>query len=143
LNIRRLKIAVLVCLIFCFLFLSYLLFNEWRKVPRKDPTAWRIEYADLSLDKSASSTLKIQLRVETTLTLKRIALPNLELILTNDRGNAIAYTELTPKEWLPPEIKNRNRYLFRGVPNEVEITAEIPLRIPENATGYQVQIIYH
>lgn len=83
--------------------------------------------------------LSLQLRAGATDAGKNLVLPNIEILLTDLSGQEIAYRELSPKEWLGTMA---NEYLVKGAPSQTQFTVEIPLEIPENASGFQVQMLY-
>lgn len=138
---------------------SHLLFLSWQQQPQKDYAAWRLEYADMhaqpppSSDREqvlaelspANQSLEIQLHVNAhpkfSFLSKNIALPNMEILLTNVNGEPLAYQELKPSQWLgsDPQLVG---YLTKGVASQTQITVKIPLLLPEAASGFQVQMVY-
>ena len=120
-----------------------LLFDQWRNIPRRDFNAWRIEYATLNLDQGEHTELKLQLRVDTSFELKKIALPNLEIVLTDANDDVIALQSLKPSQWIPTIENSKETLLMRGASPGTEINSTIPLSIPENATGYRIHITYN
>ncbi|SMC57318.1 hypothetical protein SAMN06296008_10847 [Polynucleobacter kasalickyi] len=138
---------------------SHLLFLSWQQQPKKDYAAWRLEYADMHsyqatiTDReqasteltSANQSLEIQLHVnaptEYPFFAKKIALPNMEILLSNVNGEPLAYQELTPSQWLGADPKVL-RYLTKGVASQTQITVNIPLVLPEAASGFQIQMVY-
>lgn len=119
-----------------------ILFKEWQQIPRQDFQAWRIEYASINLEDRNQTELKIQTRVEKTSLFKNIALPNLEVILTDVADDVIARRVLKPQEWLPQEVLRDNNALLLGIAPESEITTTVPMQIPENASGYRIRVFY-
>lgn len=118
------------------------LFKEWQQIPRQDFQAWRIEYASINLEDKDQTELKIQTRVEKTSHFKNIAIPNLEVILTDVADDVIATRVLKPLEWLPQEVFQANNALLLGIASESEITTTVPMQIPENASGYRIRVFY-
>ena len=119
------------------------LFQEWVKVPRKDLNAWRIEYATINLNSGETTELKIQARSLEASAFKKTAIPNISLTLTNSNDEIIATQELTPNQWLPSEFLQDNGVLLFGIDANQEINSQIPVKIPDTATGYRIQFIYH
>jgi ribosomal protein L11 methyltransferase len=119
-----------------------ILFKEWQQIPRQDFAAWRIEYASINLEDKNQTELKIQTRVDKTSLFKNIALPNLEVILTDTADEVIASRVLKPQEWLPQEVLRDNNALLLGIAPESEITTTVPMQIPENASGYRIRVFY-
>ena len=119
------------------------LFQEWVKVPRKDLNAWRIEYATINLNQSEATELTMQTRTMRVSRFKKNAIPNLKITLTNSNDDVIESQELKPNEWLPQEILQDNHVLLYGIAPDLELTIQIPMKIPQAATGYRIQFIFH
>lgn len=119
-----------------------ILFDEWKTIPRKDFQAWRIEYATINLEEKNQTELKLQTRVEKRSEFKNIAIPHLEIILTDPSDDVIASKILKPQEWLPEDALRDNDLLLLGIPPESEITTIVPLQIPEKASGYRIRVFY-
>lgn len=143
---------------------SHLLFLNWQQLPKKDYSAWRLEYADLHTTQPppteenetaletteanhslANQSLEIQLHVNAqtkySFLKKNIALPNMEILLSNVNGEPLAYQELTPIQWLGSDPKLLD-YLIKGVASQTQITVNIPLVLPDSASGFQIQMVY-
>lgn len=118
------------------------LFNQWKTIPREDFQAWRIEYATINLEEKNQTELKLQARVEKRSAFKNIAIPHLEVILTDPSDVILASRILKPQEWLPSDALRDNELLLLGIPPESEITTTVPMQIPENAAGYRIRVFY-
>ena len=141
------------------IFQSHLLFLNWQQLPKKDYSAWRLEYADLQTTQPSSTeedetlldtikanqSLEIQLHVNAqtkySFLKKNVALPNMEILLSNVNGEPLAYQELTPIQWLGSDPKLLD-YLIKGVATQTQITVNIPLVLPDSASGFQIQMVY-
>jgi hypothetical protein len=141
------------------IFQSHLLFLNWQQLPKKDYSAWRLEYADLHTTQPSSTeedetlldtikanqSLEIQLHVNVqtkySFLKKNVALPNMEILLSNVNGEPLAYQELTPIQWLGSDPKLLD-YLIKGVATQTQITVNIPLVLPDSASGFQIQMVY-
>ncbi len=156
---RLYRIFMLLVLICGAVYQSYLIFLNWQQTPKKDNSAWRLEYADIHVSQPVPSEelnptndvpaspqyLEIQLQVDSneeypTLA-RKIALPNLEVLLSSVTGEPLAYQELTPLQWLGSEPRLMT-YLTQGVPTKTQITVNIPIILPASASGFQVQMVY-
>lgn len=156
---RLYRIFMLLVLLCGAVYQSYLIFLNWQLTPKKDDSAWRLEFAEIHTSTSGSSEalnlensplpspqyLEIQLLVDSNdeypLLARKIALPNLEVLLSNVTGEPLAYQELTPLQWLGSEPRLLP-YLTQGVPAKTQITVNIPIVLPDNASGFQVQMVY-
>lgn len=118
------------------------LFNEWKTIPREDFQAWRIEYATINLEEKNQTELKLQMRVEKRSAFKNVAIPHLEVILTDPSDEILAAKILKPQEWLPQDALRDNDLLLLGITPESEITTTVPMQIPENAAGYRIRVFY-
>jgi hypothetical protein len=146
--------------LFCgVLYQSYLFFLSWQQIPKKDVSAWRLEYADIHAAPPIPSDalnsengtlpsaqyLEIQLLVDSQedfpIFARKLALPNLEVLLSNVIGEPLAYQELTPLQWLGSDPSLMS-YLTQGVPAKTQITVNIPIVLPSTASGFQVQMVY-
>lgn len=156
---RLYRIFMLLVLFCGAVYQSYLLFLNWQQSPIKDGLAWRLEYAEIHapqlLPSESLSTenvvlgspqyLEVQLQADSKeehpILARKIALPNLEILLSNVSGEPLAYQELTPLQWLGSEPRLFT-YLTQGVPAKTQITVNIPIVLPPSASGFQVQMVY-
>lgn len=75
------------------------------------------------------------------------ALPHLEVLLTNVNGTPVAHRILSPQEWLGSQTENappifQRDYLGQGAASPTQFTVSIPIELPEDASGFQVQMLY-
>ena len=119
------------------------LYLIWQDIPRQDINAWRVEYANLHLMDSLTPQLEIQVRSDNLTRLKFSALPAMYLTLSDAAGQTIAEKKFAPQEWLPEQLFKSTVWLVEGVPSQTEINAIIPLEIPSDASGFQIQLSYH
>ena len=156
---RLYRIFMLLVLFCGMLYQSYLIFLNWQQTPKKDASLWRLEYADIhDANPIPSDTLnpenallpspqylEIQLQVDSKeeypILARKVALPNLEVLLSNVMGEPLAYQELTPLQWLGSDPSLMS-YLTQGVPAKTQITVNIPIVLPSSASGFQVQMVY-
>jgi hypothetical protein len=118
------------------------LFGKWAQVPRQNLAYWRIEYASLDLESNRQHILNLQVRVESPPNFKKNTIPHLEVLLTDIGGQTVGYRDFSPQEWIPDELVLKRDWLDHGIPSQTEITVDIPLRVPEQASGFQAHLIY-
>jgi hypothetical protein len=156
---RLYRIFMLLVLICGAAYQSYLIFLNWQQTPKKDVLAWRLEYAEIHALQAVPSEilipsndvpltpqyLEIQLQADSKeeypILARKIALPNLEVLFSNVTGEPLAYQELTPLQWLGSDPRLQ-AYLTQGVTAKTQITVNIPIVLPETASGFQVQMVY-
>jgi ribosomal protein L11 methyltransferase len=72
-----------------------------------------------------------------------IALPHLELTLTDTDESAVQLILFSPEEWLPASWRKSHVQFARdGACGGESIRALIPLQLPSNAAGYRVRLFY-
>ena len=72
-----------------------------------------------------------------------VAWPNLELTLTDTAENSLTRIELQPAVWLPPTYQTSHPdYLAIGAPANLQINCSVPLKLPAQAAGYRLRILY-
>jgi ribosomal protein L11 methyltransferase len=72
-----------------------------------------------------------------------IALPHLELTLTDTDESAVQLIVFSPEEWLPPSWRESHTQFARiGAPGGESIRTFIPLQLPGNAAGYRLRLFY-
>jgi ribosomal protein L11 methyltransferase len=72
-----------------------------------------------------------------------IALPHLELTLTDLEESPLQSITLSPQEWLPAAWQESHlRFALTGAPAGEIIRTSIPLQLPSNAAGYRVRVLY-
>jgi Protein of unknown function (DUF3426) len=121
---------------------GFYLFDQWAKVPRENISNWRVEYASLNLAEDSEHLLEMQVRTESPYIWKKSAVPQLEVVLTNIGGEAIAYRKFSPAQWLPNDLPRKNDWLVHGVTSQTEITIAMPLEVPQEASGFQVHLLF-
>jgi ribosomal protein L11 methyltransferase len=72
-----------------------------------------------------------------------IALPHLELTLTDTDESTVQLIVFSPEEWLPVSWRESHVHFARdGAPGGESIRSLIPLQLPGNAAGYRVRLFY-
>jgi len=72
-----------------------------------------------------------------------VAIPGLELILTDADEKTIARILLSPDEWLPKTWQRSHPdFLLTGASAGEAFNLSIPLQIPPNAAGYRLRVAY-
>lgn len=124
----------------------------WIPCDRKavaDFKAWRFLSADLGIDvtkklgaelPAVQSILQIELQNRLAVP---IAVPHLELTLSDADEKTIARILLTPEEWLPKPWQNAHpSYLLTGAPAGELFSLSLPVQLPVNAAGYRLRVAY-
>jgi ribosomal protein L11 methyltransferase len=110
-----------------------------------DFKAWRFLLANLGMDDSKRglevlSILQIELQNRL---LVPIAVPHLELTLSDADEKTIARILLSPEEWLPKTWQSAHPgFLLTGAPAKELFSLSIPLQLPANAAGYRLRVAY-
>jgi ribosomal protein L11 methyltransferase len=125
---------------------------EWIPCDRKaiaDFKAWRFISANLGIAEinnrdpglpAAQSMLQIELQNRLALP---IAIPGLELILTDADEKTIVRILLSPEEWLPKTWQSTHPdFLLTGASAGEVFNLSIPLQVPSNAAGYRLRVAY-
>ena len=73
---------------------------------------------------------------------KKIALPHIEVRITDANDEVIAIKNLAPQDWLAQDQPQNSLFALKGIDAPFEISSNIPLKIPENSTGYQIRLYY-
>jgi ribosomal protein L11 methyltransferase len=72
-----------------------------------------------------------------------IALPHLELTLTDTDESTVQLISFAPEEWLPASWReSHTQFALKGAPGGESIRSLIPLQVPSNAAGYRVRLFY-
>jgi hypothetical protein len=140
--LKTYKIVMLFVLLITACLQGLFLFKNWTQIPRQNVSFWRIEYANLDLENDHDHLLNMQVRVESPPNFKKNAPPDLELLLTDVSGQVVGYQIFSAEEWLPPNLLLKNDWLVHGVPSQTEITLNLPLDAPVEASGFQVHLLY-
>lgn len=110
-----------------------------------DFTAWRFLLANLGMDDSKRgvevlSILQIELQNRLLIP---VAIPHLELTLSDADEKTIARILMSPEEWLPKTWQSAHpSFLLTGAPPKELFNLSIPLQLPANAAGYRLRVAY-
>jgi len=110
-----------------------------------DFKAWRFLHANLEMDDSkrgveVQSILQMELQNRLFVS---IAIPHLELTLSDADENTITQILMSPEEWLPKTWQNAHPdFLLTGAPPKEQFNLSIPLQLPANAAGYRLRVAY-
>jgi ribosomal protein L11 methyltransferase len=114
----------------------------------RDFSAWKIESSALGMQtaqqasKAPANPSVLEVEMQNRLMMP-IALPHLELILTDTDESAVQLILFSPEEWLPASWRESHTQFARnGAPGGESIRALIPLQLPGNAAGYRVRLFY-
>jgi ribosomal protein L11 methyltransferase len=114
----------------------------------RDFSAWKIETSALGMQtaqqasKAPANPSVLEVEIQNRLMMP-IALPHLELTLTDTDESAVQLILFSPKEWLPALWRESHTLFERnGAPGGESIRALIPLQLPGNAAGYRVRLFY-
>ena len=114
----------------------------------RDFSAWKIESSALGMQtaqqasKAPANPSMLEVEIQNRLMMP-IALPHLELTLTDTDESAVQLILFSPEEWLPASWRDSHAHFERnGAPGGESIRALIPLQLPGNAAGYRVRLFY-
>jgi len=114
----------------------------------RDFSAWNIASSALGMQtaqqasKAPTNPSMLEVEIQNRLMMP-IALPHLELTLTDTDESAVQLILFSPKEWLPASWRESHTLFERnGAPGGESIRALIPLQLPGNAAGYRVRLFY-
>jgi ribosomal protein L11 methyltransferase len=114
----------------------------------RDFSAWKIESSALGMQtaqqasKTPANPSVLEVEIQNRLMMP-IALPHLELTLTDTDESAVQLILFSPEEWLPASWRESHPQFARnGAPGGERIRALIPLQLPGNAAGYRVRLFY-
>jgi ribosomal protein L11 methyltransferase len=114
----------------------------------RDFSAWKITLSALGMQtaqqgsKAPANPSIFEVEIQNRL-LMPIALPHLELTLTDLDESPLQSITLTPQEWLPATWQESHlRFALTGAPARDIIRTSIPLQLPSNAAGYRVRVLY-
>jgi ribosomal protein L11 methyltransferase len=114
----------------------------------RDFSAWKIESSALGMQtaqqasKAPANPSVLEVEIQNRLMMP-IALPHLELTLTDTDESAVQLILFTPEEWLPASWRESHTQFGRnGAPGGESIRALIPLQLPGKAAGYRVRLFY-
>jgi ribosomal protein L11 methyltransferase len=110
-----------------------------------DFKAWRFQLANLGMDEAkrgeeVQSILQIELQNRLLIS---VAIPHLELTLSDADENTITQILMSPREWLPKTWQNAHPdFEQTGAPPKEQFNLSIPLRLPANTAGYRLRVAY-
>jgi ribosomal protein L11 methyltransferase len=114
----------------------------------RDFSAWKIKLSALGMQtaqqasKEPANPSVLEVEIQNRLMMP-IALPHLELTLTDTDESAVQLIVFSPEEWLPASWRESHVQFARdGAPGGESIRALIPLQVPSNAAGYRVRLFY-
>ena len=114
----------------------------------RDFSAWRITLSALGMQtaqqasKAPANPSVLEVEIQNRLMMP-IALPHLELTLTDTDESIVQLILFSPEEWLPASWRESHVHFARdGAPGGESIRALIPLQVPSNAAGYRVRLFY-
>jgi ribosomal protein L11 methyltransferase len=119
-----------------------------RKGAILDFSAWKIMSSALGMQtaqqasKAPANPSVLEVEIQNRLMMP-IALPHLELTLTDTDESAVQLIVFSPEEWLPASWReSHTQFAHNGAPDGEIIRALIPLQLPSNAAGYRVRLFY-
>jgi ribosomal protein L11 methyltransferase len=109
-----------------------------------DFKAWRFLLANLGMDDSKRGEVQSLLQIELqNRLLVSVAIPHLELTLSDADEKTIARILMSPEEWLPKTWQSAHpSFLLTGAPPKELFNLSIPLQLPANAAGYRLRVAY-
>jgi ribosomal protein L11 methyltransferase len=114
----------------------------------RDFSAWKITSSALGMQtaqqasKAPTNPSALEVEIQNRLMMP-IALPHLELTLTDTDESTVQLIVFPPEEWLPASWRESHTQFARdGAPGGEIIRALIPLQLPSNAAGYRVRLFY-
>jgi ribosomal protein L11 methyltransferase len=114
----------------------------------RDFSAWKIESSALGMQtaqqasKASANPSALEVEIQNRLMMP-IALPHLELTLTDTDESTVQLIVFSPEEWLPASWReSHTQFASSGAPGGERIRALIPLQLPGNAAGYRVRLFY-
>jgi ribosomal protein L11 methyltransferase len=114
----------------------------------RDFSAWKITLSALGMQtaqqasKEPANPSVLEVEIQNRLMMP-IALPHLELTLTDTDESAVQLIVFPPEEWLPASWRESHAQFPRdGAPGGEIIRSLIPLQLPNNAAGYRVRLFY-
>jgi ribosomal protein L11 methyltransferase len=116
--------------------------------PVADFSAWKITEASLSLEnisqdpQNASNQSVLQVTIQNRLALP-VLFPHLALSVTDADETDIETMTFTPEQWIPTDWQTSHpKFLVEGAPSSETYRFELPVKLPQQAAGYRVYIIY-
>jgi ribosomal protein L11 methyltransferase len=116
--------------------------------PIRDFSAWKITLSTLGMQtaqqdsKAPANPSLLEVEIQNRLMMP-IALPHLELTLTDTDESTVQLISFAPEEWLPASWReSHTQFALKGAPGGERIRILIPLQLPGNAAGYRVRLFY-
>ena len=123
-------------------------FLSCKETPIRAFEAWKIDSASLGMEnknnvsKEAEIASILSFELQNRLLLP-VAWPNLELTLSDTSENILSRIELPPAAWLPTQIQTDHAdYLQTGASAGLKVSCALPLKLPAQAAGYRLRIVY-
>ncbi len=119
-----------------------------KEVPIKAFEAWKIDSASLGMENKNNASIGAEIAAVLSFELQNrfvlpVAWPNLELTLTDTAENILSRIELQPAVWLPATYQTTHTdYLTIGAPASLQISCSVPLKLPAQAAGYRLRVLY-
>jgi ribosomal protein L11 methyltransferase len=114
----------------------------------RDFFAWKINSSALGMQtaqqgsKAPANPSVFEVEIQNR-SMMPIALPHLELTLTDTDESAVQLIVFSPEEWLPASWRESHTQFARiGAPGGESIRTLIPLQLPSNAAGYRLRLFY-
>lgn len=110
-----------------------------------DFKAWRFLLADLGMAESQTGSVTqsiLQIELQNRL-LVPVAIPHLELTLSDTDEKTIARVLMSPEEWLPKDWQSAHPgFLLTGAAPKEIFSLTLPLQLPAHAAGYRLRVAY-
>ena len=110
--------------------------------------AWKIDSASLGMEnknnvsKEAEIASILSFELQNRLLLP-VAWPNVELTISDTAENTLSRIELPPAAWLPTQFQtDHTNYLQTGASAGLKVSCALPLKLPAQAAGYRLRIVY-
>ncbi|MFZ4056467.1 MAG: DUF3426 domain-containing protein, partial [Polynucleobacter sp.] len=123
-------------------------FLSCKEAPIKAFEAWKIDSASLGMEnknnvsKEAEIASILSFELQNRLLLP-VAWPNLELTISDTAENTLSRIELPPAAWLPTQFQTDHAdYLQTGASAGLKVSCALPLKLPAQAAGYRLRIVY-
>ena len=114
----------------------------------RDFSAWKISLSTLGMQtaqqasQAAINPSLLEVEIQNRLMMP-IAVPHLELTLSDLEESPLKTITLSPQEWLPAEWQESHLQFMRiGAPAGEIVRTAIPLQLPHKAAGYRLRLFY-
>jgi ribosomal protein L11 methyltransferase len=123
-------------------------FLSCKETPIEAFEAWKIDSASLGMEnknnvaKEAEIDSILSFELQNRLLLP-VTWPNMELTLSDTAENILSRIELPPAAWLPTQFQTDHAdYLQTGASAGLKVSCGLPLKLPAQAAGYRLRIVY-